>query len=282
MNDHTIRRYSADDAAGVLEVINHDHVEGQPVVTSQMLSQALAGRNNVDSGWWAELSNVVTEVAASPDGLISGVISYARRERDNAGVILWLHAAENDAVIRILLDRALKQLKTSAFVEAFSFASALTIGLEALPGRHRPRTHAALIGRGFTFEDMWRYMHRHLPAPDIDAISYTTTDDGDARKLQVHDGTKLIAEATIGLPVHGIGVLWWISVEPAARGRGLGRRLLSSALDLLAGLGAKEVILYVDDDEPGGDRDRAAANRLYDQAGFAEVDRLYSYRRAAK
>jgi hypothetical protein len=37
------------------------------------------------------------------------------------------------------------------------------------------------------------------------------------------------------------------------------------------------VILYVDDDEPGGSRDRRAANRLYDSAGFVEIDRLHSY-----
>jgi hypothetical protein len=37
---------------------------------------------------------------------------------------------------------------------------------------------------------------------------------------------------------------------------------------------------YVDDDQPpGGDRDRPAANRLYDGAGFRELDRLHSYQR---
>jgi hypothetical protein len=37
--------------------------------------------------------------------------------------------------------------------------------------------------------------------------------------------------------------------------------MLGSALDVLAGLGATEVILYVDDDAPPGDhRDRTAAN----------------------
>lgn len=54
--------------------------------------------------------------------------------------------------------------------------------------------------------------------------------------------------------------------------------MLGSALDVLAGLGATHVILYVDDDAPPGDeRDRTAANRLYESAGFTEVDRLYSY-----
>ncbi|MCM2425049.1 GNAT family N-acetyltransferase [Streptomyces sp. RKAG337] len=81
--------------------------------------------------------------------------------------------------------------------------------------------------------------------------------------------------------VHGIGVLWWIEVSASARGQGLGHALLGSALDVLTGLDTTEVILYVDDDAPAGDdRDRAAANRLYESAGFIEIDRLHSYTRA--
>jgi GNAT superfamily N-acetyltransferase len=57
----------------------------------------------------------------------------------------------------------------------------------------------------------------------------------------------LLAEAVIGCPVAGVGLLWWISVAPAARRRGLGLGLLGSALDLLVGLGAREVILVVED-----------------------------------
>ncbi|MGW6569816.1 GNAT family N-acetyltransferase [Streptomyces sp. NPDC054975] len=90
-----------------------------------------------------------------------------------------------------------------------------------------------------------------------------------------------MAEAVVGLPVQGTGVLWWIGVDSAARERGLGHAMLGSALDVLTGLGATEVILYVDDDAPPGDaRDRAAANALYDNLGFTEVDRLYSYARS--
>ena len=84
----------------------------------------------------------------------------------------------------------------------------------------------------------------------------------------------------MGRPEGGTGVLWWISVAPAARGRGRGAALLGSAVEVLAGLGAEKVILYVDDDAPGDpERDRSAANRLYDRAGFVQVDRLWSYPR---
>ena len=77
----------------------------------------------------------------------------------------------------------------------------------------------------------------------------------------------------------------WVRADPA-RLRRLAERTPVAAGDLLAaGLwhlaehGATDAILYVDDDEPGGDRDRAAANRLYDRIGFSEVDRLHSYTR---
>lgn len=80
------------------------------------------------------------------------------------------------------------------------------------------------------------------------------------------------------MPVQGTGVLWWIGVEPAARGRGLGRALLGTALDVLHRMGATEVILFVDDDAPpGDDRDRTAAKALYESSGFDEIDRLYSF-----
>lgn len=45
------------------------------------------------------------------------------------------------------------------------------------------------------------------------------------------------------------------------------------------GLGARQVILYVDDDAPDDDpeRSRAAAATVYERAGFVEVGRLWSY-----
>lgn len=64
------------------------------------------------------------------------------------------------------------------------------------------------------------------------------TEDPPGWRLEVREGGEVVAEATIGLPVAGIGVLWWIGVAPAARGRGLGLALLGSSLDVLAGLGA--------------------------------------------
>jgi ribosomal protein S18 acetylase RimI-like enzyme len=248
------------------------------LVTLAMLAEALAGRSSVDSGWWAELADLTAEVATTGTGRVVGVVSYAVRPRDGAGVIVWLHGGEDRGVVDALLDHVLSRL-VGRPVEAFSFATALGLGMEALPIRHRPVTAAALTDRGFLGTDLWRYMCADLPVTGLPRTSYTTSSDGDRLSLTVRDGETLFGEATVGPPVQGIGVLWWISVEPAARGRGLGKALLGSALDLLSGLGANQVILYVDDDEPDGERDRTAANRLYERAGFIEVDRLLSYRR---
>ena len=58
-------------------------------------------------------------------------------------------------------------------------------------------------------------------------------------------------------------MIGWLEVDPSACGRGLGA----------------DAVLYVDDDEPGGDPDRSAANHLYDRTGFTHVDQLHSYSR---
>ena len=88
------------------------------------------------------------------------------------------------------------------------------------------------------------------------------------------------ARRGIGQAVDGIGVLWWITIAPAHRGQGLGRKLLGQCFRHLATAGAREVIAFVDDDAPRGDeRDRTPANRLYDSMGFEELDRLWSFTR---
>lgn len=264
----------------LVALINGDRLPGQPACTPAMLQAAIDGTSPVDSAWWAELSDLRTEALVDATGKPVGVIAFARRPRDRAGMVLWLHAREVPAVVRLLLDHALTELADCPTVEAFAFATALGLGLEALPVRHRPATHTVLTDCGFTGSDLWRYMCRDLPATGLPSCSYRVRREEDRRVVEVERGGQVIAEATVGDPVDGIGVLWWISVEPAARGEGLGPRLLGSVLDLLAGLGGRQVILYVDDDAPFDDpeRSRAAANTMYERAGFTEVDRLWSYR----
>ncbi|GAA0490836.1 GNAT family N-acetyltransferase [Streptomyces sp. NPDC046215] len=282
----TLRPYRATDRAAVLALIDADRLPGQPLVTPEMLAHALAGRSAVDAEWWAALDPPAVEVATTPDGHVVGVISWALRPGDDTGLILWLHCREDEAVARALIDRALSALAPRA-VEAFQFSTALTLGLEALPVARRRATRTALERAGFTGERLWRALRAELPRPGLPVLDGVETGPDPQReaawRLLVRRDGRAVAEAVVGHPVQGVGVLWWIEVGPGERGRGLGRALLGSALDLLTGLGAAEVVLYVDDDEPpGGDRDRTAANALYDSAGFTEVDDLWSYTRPGR
>ncbi|KWX05866.1 hypothetical protein TH66_00585 [Carbonactinospora thermoautotrophica] len=284
----TARAYQAGDENQVLELINADRLPGQPACTPAMLGEAVAGRSTVDAGWWAELDPPRTEVLVDQAGRVAGVVSFAARPEDKAGLILWLHGREDPAMVAALVGHALAELGRRPVVYAFEFASALTLGLEGLPVRHRPATHRALVEAGFAGRDLWRYMRRDLAGIDSAQVegqdpvaTVTPCEDPVGWRLEVRDPQGALAgEATVGEPVDGIGVLWWIEVAPPHRGRGIGRALLRQALAHLAGHGAREVILYVDDDEPpGGERDRTAANALYDAMGFTEVDRLHSYTR---
>ncbi|MCF2527894.1 GNAT family N-acetyltransferase [Yinghuangia soli] len=287
-SDLAVRTLSAADLPAVLDLVNADRVPGQPPTDAAMLAEALAGRSPVDGGWWAELAPPTTEIAHDTMGRPVGVVSYATRPRDGAGLILWLHCREDEAVADLLLRRALDALGRDRTVRAFDFASALSLGLEGLPSGHRPATRRALAAHGFAAEDLWRYMHAGLPLPGLTPLDPRFTcqasdsTDPPGRVLHVRDGSgAVVADATVGTPVSGIGVLWWIGVATHARGRGLGAGLLAAALDELSALGAREVILYVDDDAPADDpeRSRAAANRMYDRAGLTEVDRLHSFTR---
>lgn len=276
-----MRGYQARDEAAVLELVAADRVAGQPGVTGWMLGEALAGRSVVDGGWWEALESPTTEVLCDPAGVVVGVVSYAVRPSDGAGVLLWLHCREEAVLVEALLDRVLGQFGGRA-VYAFEFASALSLGLEGLPVRHRGVTRRVLEAAGFSGADLWRYMRVDLPVAGLPRAGHVVVTEGEerlGRQLEVREGGETLAQATIGRPVDGIGVLWWISVAPPARRRGLGLALLGSALGLLTELGAREAILYVDDDAPAGDpeRDRTPANALYERAGFTEVDRLHSF-----
>jgi ribosomal protein S18 acetylase RimI-like enzyme len=281
------RPYQRDDRDQVLELIDADRLPGQPPARARDLIEALAGRSTVDAGWWTELSDLRTDVVTDPAGLVVGVVSFARRARDQAGLLLWLHAREQEAVVSALIHHVLTQLGDCATIHAFDFATALSRGLEALPARHRATTARTLRAAGFTGTDLWRYMRRELPAeepmPPAGApgltITATACADPEGWTLTASRGEAAIGSTTVGAPEAGIGVLWWIGVDAGHRGSGVGRSLLNSALTQLRDAGAREVILYVDDDDPpGGERDRTAANHLYDRMGFVEVDRLIAFK----
>lgn len=277
----TLRPYDPADQAAVLALIDADRLPGQPQATPTMLAEAMQGSAAQEDPWWGEFEPPSVDVAVNAAGDLVGAISCARRTKDDTGLIQWLHCREGATVAEALISHALTTLPPRP-VEAFQFATALTQGLEALPARHRPVTRAALEHAGFAGERLWRCLRADLPRPKLpqapDIRTVAEPERRAARKLQVRRDDRTVAEAVIGLPLQGIGVLWWIEVSPDARGHGLGRAVLGSALQALSDLGADQVVLYVDDDEPpGGERDRTAANALYESAGFIEVDHLWSH-----
>jgi ribosomal protein S18 acetylase RimI-like enzyme len=278
----TVMAMTDEHVLAVLDVIAADRLPGQPECTAAMLAEARAGRSPVDTAWWEDLKKIRVDIATDAEGQVRGAVSFAVRPRDKTGFVLWLHAHEDPAVTDALLDHALAGLADCPIIEGFAFATALGLGVEALPVHHRPITHAALLARGFEAADLWRYMRRPLPAWELPRCAFDLRPDQDkkGRVLEIVEDGKVLGEATVGEPVSGIAPLWWITVDPEARGRGLGLKLLGSALAELTRWGAEEVILFVDDDAPADDpeRSRSAANAMYDRAGFIEVDRLYSYK----
>jgi hypothetical protein len=146
-----IRPYDATDEREILDLINSSRIPGQPRVSAEMLATALAGRSPIDSSFWDELDPVITVVARDESGQLKGIISFAARQSDHAGVILWLYAAA-DQVIGVLIEHALAEFGPPT-VLAYDFASALTLGLEALPVRHCASTRRALEARGFVGSD---------------------------------------------------------------------------------------------------------------------------------
>ncbi|NRP74651.1 Mycothiol acetyltransferase [Ensifer psoraleae] len=267
-------------AAAVLELINADRLIGQPYCDLSMLRLAQSGRSEVDSGWWMELKSPVIEVLER-GSKVPGVMSYAEHQNGEIAHLLWLHARENDDAISALVDKFLSST-TAPTIQAFQFATALTSGLEALPVAARPSTHATLVGKGFSATDLWRYMHFTTPSRELSTLEgavIKVDESVHGWRISAQEGDKEIGFVSAGSLFQGIGVIWLIEVEKEYRGQGVGRKLLGTAIKQLRSHGAGEIILYVDDDDrvPGSERNRTAANRLYDSVGFKEIDRLFSY-----
>src|SRR4051794_11497253 len=100
----TIAPLTEENVAAVLDLINVDRLPGQPECTPKMLAEACAGRSPIDAGWWEELGDVAVHVTTDATSQVRGVVSFAVRERDRTGFVLWLHAREDPAVVGILLD----------------------------------------------------------------------------------------------------------------------------------------------------------------------------------
>lgn len=277
-----IGRLRYEELPAVIDLVNADLLPGQPASGRHALDMALRGESQVDAGWWRELANVQA-VVARRGGDVVGAASYAVAPTDRSGWLLWLHAEENRAIVEALVDFVMGELTGSSHLYAFWIATALSLGLEALPVGQRSITHEVLQARGLVGRDSWRYLVLPMDRVSIDgapeevalALPISAQGEMPAWRLVVGDREQPVAAAEIALAGDGCGVLWWIDVEPAERGRGIGRRLLRQSLRFLALRGARTVAAFVDHGDPR-ERDPAIL-RLLGSAGFQEVDRLWSY-----
>jgi len=80
-----------------------------------------------------------------------------------------------------------------------------------------------------------------------------------------HDGERLAGCVAIVEAAGDVAQLRWFLVHPSARGRGLGRRLLSAAVAFSRDEGYARIVLWT----VGG---LAASRRLYAEAGFVCVE----------
>ena len=272
---------SQQDILAVAELIRADTLPGQPLCTVEDVRNAVAGRAEIDGGWWEALASRRTLVATLENNIV-GAASYGIRKRDTSqfaacGFLLWLHARENQEVTEALLSSILAALYACPRVYAFWIATPLTLGVEALPIEHRPVMHRVLLDREFFGTDEWLYMKGPVftQHPVLEKIA-EVKQVKNGWKLLLHEGKEQIAEAEIGIGKDQRGVLWWIEVQEEWRGHGFGKQLLLQARKILGDAGAQEVLLYVDHDDLAK-RNRLPAIHLYQSQGFTVVDHLWSY-----
>jgi ribosomal protein S18 acetylase RimI-like enzyme len=270
------RPLGPDDVEAISELVDRDRLPGQPACSPERVQTALAGRSTTDPWWWQELGTMRTIGVEGADGSLIGAGALARR-RSGDRYLLWLHAGEVPEVVEAALWPLLRGVRRGDPIFAFWSATELAVGLEGLPREHRPATHEALLARGFTGEDRWLYLTGSATseAPDV---PFRRQGHGAELRVELEVDGRPVGGAELSLPAPGLGVIWWLEIEPEYRRRGLGRQLLRVARSVLADEGVADVALFVDHDDPKA-RDRRPALELYLAEGFTVVDHLWSYRR---
>jgi ribosomal protein S18 acetylase RimI-like enzyme len=112
------------------------------------------------------------------------------------------------------------------------------------------------------------------------ALALSMVDDGlkgDYTLPALESDGRLAAFACIGHAqlTAGAWYIYWICVQPALQGSGIGRRLQAHIEDRVRAAGGDRIVL-----EASGRPDNARALRFYRDAGFAEVGRIPDFYRA--
>ncbi|MHB1509143.1 MAG: GNAT family N-acetyltransferase [Acidimicrobiales bacterium] len=277
-----VREAHPADVTAIAVLANADRAPGIARCRPEDVVEAMAGHSAIDNWFWQRLGKITTLVAEH-DGQIRGAgsISIGVTDMDSGSAgdrwLLWLHATEDACVLNALLEVLFRVGDDTAPVHAFAFATPLATGLEALPVGTRPVTDAALGSLGLAGVPKWTMM-RTKAGTTPPTLGYLTRhgETEASTHICLDLGEELVGEADITMTDATTGVLWWLFVPDEHRGRGLGRELLRAARSVLEDGGARQVVLFVDDDDPV-ERDRAPALALYGAEGFKVVDRLAIY-----
>ena len=101
---------------------------------------------------------------------------------------------------------------------------------------------------------------------------YVLDNDAKGRVWLAERGSEVIGCTAIALRDNRVGQLRWVLVEPSARGIGLGRRLVETAIDYCRDSGCETVYLESTDDLP-------ESQALYEALGFdlisSDVEELW-------
>jgi ribosomal protein S18 acetylase RimI-like enzyme len=141
--------------------------------------------------------------------------------------------------------------------------------LRALGSKDDPAAVEALLGRAGVFSAAEIAIGRELVEERLQrgiASGYEFRFAG--------NGIEMLGYCCFGpIPLtDGAWDLYWIAVDPAARGRGIGRRLLAAAEEAAIGAGCRA--LYID---TSSRPDYAPAHRLYAAAGYRIAARFADF-----
>uniref|UniRef100_UPI002F90CA41 GNAT family N-acetyltransferase n=1 Tax=Kitasatospora indigofera TaxID=67307 RepID=UPI002F90CA41 len=268
----------------MLELIGADRLPGRPAPTAGALAQALAGLDADGHPQVEGIAHPVTDLLLDARNRPAGIISCALRPGDRSALVLWAHAREHFETMAVLLAWARARLGPRRTWYAFAGAPATGPTTEGLPAGHRPATTRALLTAGFTPLAQRHHWH-HTPTYPLlppatctgPQAEITAAQDNAGWHLRLTDthGTPL-AQARLDTPHDGTAHLRHLTVDPAHRGQGLGRRLLDQCLHHALRCGATAVTAVTDTDAV---QSEAPAHRLLSRAGFVPVDTFTVYRR---
>ena len=251
--------------------------DGAPPLNDQALSRlgeeepGLVHLISVDNGQitgYAQLDGTEVTAVGSPEA-IDALLAAAEATAMSARLLLWSHG-QRSAVARIAEDRGYEKVRT---------LWQLRRSLSDVPDVDPPpgvRIRTFVPGQD---EKTWLAVNAAAFATHPEQGRWTLRDIA-AREAETwfDPAGFLLAEragAVIGfhwtkLHPDGLGEVYVLGVDPGAQGIHLGPALLTAGLRYLAGRGAPEVLLYVEDDNQ-------KALALYERFGFHRYDRDVQY-----